>query len=283
MNCYQPMWLDSQKIFVPCGHCFACRSSKAMEWSTRLQLELVFWQKAGFITLTYAEDPYTLVPDDLTKFFKRLRKHLSTVGRKIKYFACGEYGDYGRPHYHAICFGLTTSATDRLLINKIWNKGRTSVDYVNKSTINYVTSYVMKKYSKERNKREYEEKGLVSPFQRTSRGIGLDYALAHGEELQRQLSVRLFTGRECSLPRYFVNKLGIDPERLKEKSKDSMVKYVSAIFKKVNMKSNSLSHLGFMMFHTRRFDISDKLINVFDDINKQKSYNWKSLVSLKEK
>ena len=39
---------------------------------------------------------------DLQKFFKRLRK---SYGKKVRYFACGEYGpEHFRPHYHVLFF-----------------------------------------------------------------------------------------------------------------------------------------------------------------------------------
>jgi hypothetical protein len=245
-------------------------------------LELTSWKTAGFITLTYAEDPITLIPDDLTKFFKRLRRALSSVGRKCKYFACGEYGgQFGRPHYHAIVFGLFPSMADRLLVNKLWKKGRTSVDYVNRKTINYVAGYVMKKYGGKINEIYYKKAGLVVPFQRSSRGLGLSYALDHGEELSRQLSVRLFTGREAPLPRYFVDKLGIDKERLKEKAKDSMSKWVSGIFKRAGLKACSDPvHLGYKLFYSKDFSSFDKLSYALQKINEQKSYD---ALSLREK
>ena len=44
----------------------------------------------------------TLSKDDLQKFFKRLRKN---YGKKVRYFACGEYGPkHYRPHYHLLFF-----------------------------------------------------------------------------------------------------------------------------------------------------------------------------------
>lgn len=292
MNCYQPLWLKDQKIFVPCGHCFSCRQAKASEWSVRLLLELSSWKKAGFLTLTYRTDTLppngSLRPEELTLFFKRLRKALSSVGRKLKYFACGEYGlsslnknCKNRPHYHAVVFGISPSISDRALVHKIWNKGRTSIDYVNRKTINYVCGYVLNKYGRKINDLYYKKIGRVVPFQRTSRGLGLDYALSHAEELSRQLSVRLFTGRECPLPKYFVDKLGIDKERLKEKSKDSMQKYVSAIFKRAGLKScTDVGHLGYMLFYSKDFRSFDKLSNAFNEINEQMSYN---VFSLREK
>lgn len=65
-----------------------------------------------FLTLTYNDMwlPWTkdrvfptLRREDLTKFMKRLRKHVEP--RKIRFFYCGEYGGKGaRPHYHVIVF-----------------------------------------------------------------------------------------------------------------------------------------------------------------------------------
>ncbi len=62
----------------------------------------------SFITLTYNNEnlPYggTLIKKHLTDFFKRLRKQHEP--KKLRYFACGEYGDkMDRPHYHALLFG----------------------------------------------------------------------------------------------------------------------------------------------------------------------------------
>lgn len=274
MNCYQPMWLESQKIFVPCGHCFSCRQAKSSEWSVRLQLELADHPSAGFLTLTYDDEhrPWSLQPDDLKNFWKKLRKY-----RKVRYFACGEYGrkpPLFHAHYHAIVFGLEPNLVDRILVNKLWCKGRTSIDVVTRDSINYVCGYVMKKYSKVRNKLEYEKIGRIPPFQRCSHGLGLAYALAHGSDLSRCLSVRLSTGREFPLPRYFVKKLGIDTELLKAKAKDSMVKFISALFRKAHVKLDpTVESLGYMLFHSKNFRAFDVLSYHFAKINEQKSYD----------
>ena len=287
MNCYQPWWNDKQKIFCPCGHCFACRQAKAFEWTTRLILERASHNKVGFVTLTYENltrkdelsSIYSLKPDDLKNFWKRLRKR---SGRKFKYFACGEYGGmFGRPHYHAIVFGLSPSFEDRALVDKCWNLGRTQIAPVTLGRIKYVCGYVIKKYSKEVNKREYFEKGLEVPFQRSSRGLGLDYALAHGDDLSRELSIRLCTGREVPLPRYFVKKLGIDNERLKEKANDSMVKYVTSLFKQAKInRPASVESLGFMLFNSRNFAASDRIMSIWQVQNEQKRYNWERRIEL---
>lgn len=91
-------------IQVPCGRCLGCRLDHAKMWSDRCMLELQDHDEAYFVTLTYDdqhvtlsdENAATLVKSDLQNFFKRLRKD----GQKIRYFACGEYGENTfRPHY----------------------------------------------------------------------------------------------------------------------------------------------------------------------------------------
>lgn len=61
-----------------------------------------------FVTLTYDDEhmPYggDLHYRHFQLFLKKLRKRL---GRPVRYFMCGEYGDrLGRPHYHAILIGV---------------------------------------------------------------------------------------------------------------------------------------------------------------------------------
>lgn len=119
--------------------------------------------KACFITLTYSEknlpENGSLSSRDLQLFFKRLRKKLHP--HKIRYFACGEYGErFKRPHYHAIIFGLENSCLTWQLISDVWNKGIIDVGSVTKDSISYVAGYVSKKINNE--DREKVKAGLIS-------------------------------------------------------------------------------------------------------------------------
>lgn len=94
-------------ISLPCGKCIGCRLEHSRKWAVRCVLEASCHAQNCFVTLTYADEH--LPPDgslckrDLTLFLKRLRK--SRPGQKIRYFACGEYGErLRRPHYHLILF-----------------------------------------------------------------------------------------------------------------------------------------------------------------------------------
>ena len=111
---------------VPCGKCMACRQQKRKEWSMRVLHESTEYRNECFTTLTYSDDNLpengSLVKRDLQLFFKRLRKALPP-SQKIRYFACGEYGDtYFRPHYHTILFNLGLGEADQDIINNAWGK-----------------------------------------------------------------------------------------------------------------------------------------------------------------
>ena len=105
-------------IKVPCGHCMPCRIQRAREWAQRIVYEMPYHEKSCFITLTYDNEHFnpSLNPSDLQGFWKRLRERFPD--RKLKYLACGEYGDKGgRPHFHAILFGV--SLDSKLLKNNL--------------------------------------------------------------------------------------------------------------------------------------------------------------------
>lgn len=197
-------WLD-----VPCGHCLACRIARTREWTVRLLHESEFWDDTSFVTLTYDDEHLpsngSLVPRDLTLFFKKLRKDLGD--RKIKYYACGEYGDtYGRPHYHAIIFGL--SPKDKKLIDDNWCKGFVKIGCVTYDSCRYVAGYVQKKLYGKASK-EYDEKGIVAPFSRMSKGLGLSYIDKYWNKLYDMNTVTV-RGVPMGLPRYYQKKLDYD-------------------------------------------------------------------------
>lgn len=119
MQCTNPIWMEKQKLRVPCLRCRACRIRRSSEWTLRLEHELYTKYNQGiFLTLTYDNNNLkytnsvcgvqTLVKKDLQRFFKTLKqKILRKYGyiyvrendeyikypvKPIKYYACGEYG-----------------------------------------------------------------------------------------------------------------------------------------------------------------------------------------------
>ena len=130
------------------------------------------------MTLTYNEKtlPYgsTLVPSDVQKFLKRLRKALYPT--KIRYFFVGEYGDQTwRPHYHAAIFGLdafTGGGDDgrQGLVQECWGKGYTFTGDLSLQSASYICGYVTKKMTK---KDHPELRGRYPEFARMSLKPGI--------------------------------------------------------------------------------------------------------------
>lgn len=127
-----------------------------------MMLENLLHEDSSFVTLTYAPEHEpeggTLVPKDLQDWLKRLRKFTSPV--RLRYLAVGEYGgETGRPHYHAIVYGLPTcllgdtrghssqrSLCSRCrLVSDTWGKGRILLGTVTPESCQYVSGYVVKK------------------------------------------------------------------------------------------------------------------------------------------
>jgi len=201
-------------ITVPCGKCLICRQNRAREWAQRLKHELQFWHKYCFVTLTYDDDhipimegDYTLWKSDLQNFWKRLRKSIGK-GQKIKYLACGEYGDQtSRPHYHAIIFGwmpgdilrLSKDVSTSEILEDIWQMGNVSVGSVTDESIHYVTGYVLKKIP------EAGRRNRTKEYIAVSQGMGLGYAEMYESKIQE--GILLTDGKDKGIPMYYRRKI----------------------------------------------------------------------------
>lgn len=146
---------------LPCGTCVGCRLERARQWAMRCMDEASLHKENSFVTLTFS--PKNLVwnrslnVDVFQKFMKRLRK--SQGDKLIRYFHCGEYGSkFGRPHYHALLFGMgfpdrrffkTTSSGEKIytsnLLEQVWGLGYASVGDVTFGSAAYVARYHLKK------------------------------------------------------------------------------------------------------------------------------------------
>lgn len=217
MECFDPRSIprpngkgNKDRITVSCQKCVACLSRRRSIWCVRLEKELSVSRSAQFVTLTLndsnltygsGEDPL-LNPTDIILFLKRLRKELSkTNERKIRYFACGEYGDqFGRPHYHMIIFNLPENPLE--LIKSAWSKDGQSMGFVYLGTVTpqsiaYVAKYAIKSVLD-------EESGTFARMSRKP-GIGYDYALNtfkwHKKGLKNYIPE--FGGVKKTMPRYY--------------------------------------------------------------------------------
>ena len=153
---------------IDCRQCMNCRVNLKRSWIGRLRLEERFSGQSTFVTLTY-EDAFlpphgTLRPSDWRSYYDRIR-HVSGIGA-IRYYAVGEYGSKsGRPHYHALLFGVSPAWESRL--SDAWDRGFTQVGLVTPGSIDYVAGYVTKKHLGSSGKEELN--GRHPEFARMSR------------------------------------------------------------------------------------------------------------------
>lgn len=210
---------------VPCGKCLGCRISRAREWSLRLLHEMHYHSDSIFVTLTYDNENIpknsSINKRDLQNFIKTIRGlFYERDGRKIKYYACGEYGEVSsRPHYHLIIFGISISEFRDLSITKKsfekyykipqWKFGMVHVGTVTYDSCRYVAQYIDKKYPGMLGEDLYKIQGMVPPFQLQSQGLGLLYARENMQRLSKDLHTTV-RGVKCGLPRYYKKKLDID-------------------------------------------------------------------------
>lgn len=242
-------WRRLETFMIPCGQCIGCRLDYSRRWATRLMLELQCHQTAYFITLTYDDDhiirgnklAYTLVPEDVTNFMKRLRKEQSTrTDTKIRFFLAGEYGsETHRPHYHLIVYDWIPPENDlvflknsfsgnkylySLTLNKLWTHGFNVVADVCWKSCAYVARYILKKH-KGTDSNVYEDLGIEPEFSRMSRrpGIGKEYYDAYAKDMLSQGYVQMPDGLCAPIPRYFDPFFEIDYPKEYEKLSDDRV------------------------------------------------------------
>lgn len=240
-KCLTPFFKDGHPF--PCGNCLYCRIQNSKSWALRMSLEASLYpeNEISFITLTYDKEhcpeDYSLRPRDLTLFFKRLRIEAQRQGytKKLRYYACGEYGDEkGRPHYHIVLFGLPVGKGMPIkngrfrhnpdpewqradsLVRKCWQLGSIiEVDKVDsaRGVGSYVAEYVTKKIGNSKKVAE-QFSGRIPPFLRCSKGLGLEAAFQKFYDICKQaydtfgdFSHLVYEGRPLVLPRYLRNKI----------------------------------------------------------------------------
>lgn len=207
-------------------------------WAVRCYHEAQLHADNCFVTLTY-DDAHlppggSLVGDELSLFFKRLRKK---IGARIKHFSCGEYGDENwRPHYHAIIFGYAfpdrvhwqTKKGNKYYRSKelesCWSFGHSIITDFSLRTAEYVAQYVIKKRTGDDAAEHYErvdlETGeifnLLPEFSRMSLrpAIAKEWWEKFGQSVKDWDTV-VVDGKEIPPPRYYDRLLEEEePERL---------------------------------------------------------------------
>jgi len=183
--------------------------NRAEGWASRMMHEAQLHEHNSFITLTYDDNHLppngSLAPDDITLFFKRLRRTLK--GKKILYYYCGEYGEnLSRPHYHIALFNHDFH-TDRLphretqsgkvyrspTLEKLWTNGFSEIGNLEYDSARYVAGYIQKKVNGKKQDEHYTqldqstgELTLLHPeFARMSRrpAIGLNWIQQYSNDI----------------------------------------------------------------------------------------------------
>lgn len=250
---------------LSCGKCVCCLARKRKDMSVRLAHESRMHEQACFITLTYNDDSIpraafcfdrscpdvvrgapqgfnstpTLLPSDVQKFIKRLRRHLEYrpkikqdgrdhVDKPIRYFCVGEYGTKSRrPHYHLIVFGWKPSdmvfheergkGEGRYVISrsaqveKLWTYGFSTVCEVNVGVAKYCAQYVTKKFARF-DEVNSENDWICPEFTLQSvknGGIGSPWLEKYYQQLRTGF-VTVSDGKrvsKCSIPRYYYDRL----------------------------------------------------------------------------
>lgn len=226
---------------LACGQCVGCRLERSRQWAVRCLHEARCYEDNSYVTLTYDKDHLpafgTLVYDDFQRFMRRVRKYFQ--GIRVRFYMAGEYGEKsGRPHFHAILFGvcfpdrefLSVSGSGARLyksatLSSLWPLGFSSVGDVTFESAAYVARYVMKKITGPSAAEHYkrvdlstgEVVQLVPEFNRMSLkpGIGAPWLEKfHGDVFPHDRVV--VRGKEAKPPKYYLTVLErLDPKGFK--------------------------------------------------------------------
>lgn len=295
-------------IAVPCGKCDVCKEQKSKDWSIRALLESqTHTNPPVFLTLTYNDKHLPkdgVNKRDIQLFLKRLRASLSIwCNCKLRYFFVSEYGSlHGRPHYHALLWGLPDFVTGKQLIEeleKAWsiciNKKEQLYEQIGFVYCPYARDgsgkYVMKYMSKPN---VIVPNGKNPTFYTCSRrpGIGFNYLVNHKDEYLRNLDTFVFKVTDkfnpdpkyqvvyYSLPKYFKDYLFPSPCKLVTKDlRDSMKLYL--FLKHQHISLQSLWGVPNVRINTSDFDLIRDYAHALNVTNYLSNYkDWKYFLSL---
>lgn len=237
----------------------------------RLLMELKTSDCASFVTLTYNNENLpedrSLHKEDVSDFNKAFRQRFNE--KKIKFFACGEYGDnperltfFGddvdselikRPHYHSIMFNVDNSLSTREMLFDSWNKcdswkffGKTwfkTVGDVTPDSCQYVSGYCQKKLFGDKADEEYQ--GKLPPFQLQSQMIGETYFLQHIEQYLKDGCI-YFNSKYHPIPDTWKKKFDIrlSPEVINKNLQRAVDKYNERWNENLTVKDLHLMWMG---------------------------------------
>lgn len=190
-----------RQVEVPCGYCVNCRTDYKNYVVDRANWEYCNRLVGAFVTFTYdtkfayercsVRDPdgslifdddiprLTLNYDDLKCFLNSIRHYVqyhTELHNKLcqpdfSYLYCGEYGEFKRPHFHVLFFGLDFAYCKKIIFDR-WKYGLIDVLPILDGAINYVCKYMDKFEKGFVAEQLYDFKGLARPKLRMSQGFG---------------------------------------------------------------------------------------------------------------
>lgn len=166
----------------PCGQCLPCSINARRIWTARLLLEANYHADIVFVTWTYEnEGNGSLDKADFRKYLASIRTQYHRRKIFFRYYVVGEYGDQtGRPHYHAVLYGIPREEYD--VLRETWLSrthanqkvgGFVRFDLFSRDLAAYITGYVAKKWHKRGRYSEQRLDGREREFSLTSRRPGL--------------------------------------------------------------------------------------------------------------
>lgn len=224
-------------IPIGCNNCIECRKQKARDWQVRLQEEIKTNKGGKFITLTFNTKSLNDIGKNINLtgynkdnaiatravrlFLERWRKEHKI---SLRHWLITELGHQNTEHVHLHGIIWFKHPQDILKLETIWKYGwvwrgqpiitnKNEIigyrNYVNNTTVNYITKYV---YKTDIDHKEF--KSIIL----TSSGIGGNYINAkfnkyNGEETQEYYKTN--TGNKISLPIYYRNKIYTEDQREK--------------------------------------------------------------------
>lgn len=218
-----------RSLQLRCGQCVGCRLERSRQWAVRCMHEAQCHEYNSFVTLTYENAPVSLEYRDFQLFMKRVRARFRA---RIRFYMAGEYGEAnGRPHFHAILFGVFfsdrkewgKSATGftiyrSAVLESLWPHGYSSIGDVSFESAAYVARYIMKKVNGSLAEVHYEYvdedgevKGRTPEFNRMSLkpGIGAAWYEKYKSDVFPEGMV-VANGVKSRAPRYYDKKYAVD-------------------------------------------------------------------------
>lgn len=220
---------------------------------------------------------------DLQLFLKRLRRY--HPDDKIRFFACGEYGERSaRPHYHIIIFGLTMDNNDlsfykksglgydymnSKFLEKCWPFGYNVVAPVTWESCCYVARYMMKKMLGPEGKKIYDKFNLTPPFTQMSRRPGIAHKYYETHPMDKDtVSIVLGTAggsRKFPPPRYLEKLFDFDNPECAESRRQ--VRRLSAINRQnMVLRRTNLSAEEYLAKQEQKFLKSIKVLEEYRSI-----------------